>query len=360
MAFDLDSALGDTIRIGASDLHVKVGAAPRIRVAGRLVDLPGSQVVTTEEAEAIQRQVITVDPKRSELERNGSTDASYYNGQGRFRASAFTQRGLPSFVFRAVPEAPPADTLGLPRAVVGFAEALRGLVVVTGPTGSGKSTTCAAIVGLVNQTRDCHILTIEDPIEFLHADQRAIVCQREIGLDAPSYHVALRAAMRQDPDVIMVGEVRDEETAMTALRAAETGHLVLCTMHTIDASETVQRFVDLFGEQRGPLARQMLGGTLVGVCSQRLVPGANGGMALNAEVLVNSARVRDLITEQASLAEIHKAIKEGDFYGMQTFDQSLLGHVRDGGISEEDAIHYASAPHDFRLALQQAGVGAGL
>ena len=215
--------------------------------------------------------------------------------------------------------------------MVGFAEALRGLVVVTGPDRArARAPPAPPIVGLVNQTRDCHILTIEDPIEFLHADQRAIVCQREIGLDAPSYHVALRAAMRQDPDVIMVGEVRDEETAMTALRAAETGHLVLCTMHTIDASETVQRFVDLFGEQRGPLARQMLGGTLVGVCSQRLVPGANGGMALNAEVLVNSSRVRDLITEESSLAEIHKAIKEGDYYGMQTFDQSLLAHVRDG------------------------------
>jgi len=359
MAFDLDAALGNALRIGASDLHVKVGSSPRIRVAGRLVDLPGSSPVSVEDAGGIQRQVITSETKRSELERNGSTDASYYNGEGRFRAAAFTQRGLPSFVFRAVPDAPRADRLGLPDSVIGWAEAKRGLVVVTGPTGSGKSTTCAAIVDLINLTRDCHILTIEDPVEFLHADRRAIVCQREIGLDAPSYHVALRAAMRQDPDVIMVGEVRDEETAMTALRAAETGHLVLCTMHTVDASETVQRFVDLFGEQRGPLARQMLGGALVGVCSQRLVPAARGGMALNAEVLVNSSRVRDLISEQASLPEIHKAIHEGDYYGMQTFDQSLLVHVRAGTISRADAMSYASEPHDFRLALQQAGVPAG-
>jgi twitching motility protein PilT len=358
MAFDLDAALGNTLRIGASDLHVKVGSAPRIRVSGRLVELPGSVPVTPEDAEVVRRQVITVDSKRSELERNGSTDASYYNGEGRFRASAFTQRGAPSFVFRAVPEAPSADQLGLPPAVMGWAEAKRGLVVVTGPTGSGKSTTCAAIIDLINSSRECHVLTIEDPIEFLHLDQRAIVCQREIGLDAPSYHVALRAAMRQDPDVIMVGEVRDEETAMTALRAAETGHLVLCTMHTIDASETVQRFVDLFGEQRGPLARQMLGATMVGVCSQRLVPATRGGMALNAEVLINSTRVRDLIVERASLSEVHKAIHEGDYYGMQTFDQSLLTHVREGRVSAEDAMGYASEPHDFGLALQQAGMPA--
>jgi twitching motility protein PilT len=359
MAFDLDAALGNTVRIGASDLHVKVGAAPRIRVSGRLVDLPGSNPVSPEEAEGVQKMVITTEAKRAELVHNGSTDASYYNGEGRFRASAFTQRGLPSFVFRAVPDAPPAETLGLPPAVLQWAEVKRGLVVVTGPTGSGKSTTCAAVIDVINKTRDCHILTIEDPIEFLHADQRAIVCQREIGLDAPSYNVALRAAMRQDPDVIMVGEVRDEETAMTALRAAETGHLVVCTMHTIDASETVQRFVDLFGEQRGPLARQMLGGTLVGVCSQRLVPATKGGMALNAEVLMNSARVRDLINESAALPEIHKAIHEGDYYGMQTFDQSLLSHVTAGTISEEDAMSYATEPHDFRLALQAAGVPVG-
>ena len=355
MAFDLDAALGNALRIGASDLHVKVGAAPRIRVSGRLVELPGSRPITPDEAEHIQGLVVTAEAKRSELALNGSVDASYSNGEGRFRASAFTQRGLPSFVFRAVPEAPPAETLGLPETVVGWAGAKRGLVVVTGPTGSGKSTTCAALIDLINESRDCHVLTIEDPIEFLHADRRSIVCQREIGLDAPNYHVALRAAMRQDPDVILVGEVRDEETAMTALRAAETGHLVVCTMHTIDAAETVQRFVDLFGGQRGPLARQMLGGTLVGVCSQRLVPAVRGGMVLNAEVLVNSARVRDLITEQASLAEIHEAINDGDFYGMQTFDQGLLTHVTAGRVTEGDAMAFASEPHDFGLALRQAG-----
>ena len=359
MSFDLDAALGNTVRIGASDLHVKVGAAPRVRVAGRLVDLPGSSVVTPEEGEAVSRLVVRAPAKQGELEEIGSTDASYATESHRFRATAFKQRGYPSFVFRAVPDAPEADTLGLPEGVIGWGDVKRGLVVVTGPTGSGKSTTCAAVIDRINSTRDCHILTIEDPIEFLHEDKRAIVCQREIGQDAPSYHVALRAAMRQDPDVIMVGEVRDEETAMTALRAAETGHLVVCTMHTIDAADTIQRFVDFFGEQRGPLARQMLAGTLVGVCSQRLIPSQRGGMALNAEVLMNTSRIEDLIVEGMSVSEVHKAIKEGDFYGMQSFDQSLLELVRNGDVAEDEALGYSSAPNDFRLALQQAGVGAG-
>ncbi|HYI35971.1 MAG TPA: PilT/PilU family type 4a pilus ATPase [Thermoleophilaceae bacterium] len=356
MPFDLDAALENTVRIGASDLHVKVAAVPRVRVAGRLVDLPGSSQVTPEDADSVRDTVVTAPAKRSELDEYGSTDASYGAHGHRFRATAFTQRGFPSFVFRAVPDAPDAGELGLPGAVAGWGDEKRGLVVVTGPTGSGKSTTCAAIIDRINQTRDCHILTIEDPIEFLHEDKRAIVCQREIGHDAPSYHVALRAAMRQDPDVIMVGEVRDEETAMTALRAAETGHLVVCTMHTIDASDTIQRFVDFFGEQRGPLARQMLAGTLVGVCSQRLIPRIRGGMALNAEVLVNTSRIQDLITEGMSVSEVHKALKEGDFYGMQSFDQSLLELVREGSVSQEDALSYSSSPNDFRLSLQQADV----
>ncbi len=359
MSLDLDAALENTVRIGASDLHVKVAAAPRVRVAGRLVDLPGSSPVTLEEAEIVRQQVINSPAKQAELDDGGSADASYASGDLRFRATAFRQRGFPSFVFRAVPDAPDADALGLPSAVAGWGEVKRGLVVVTGPTGSGKSTTCAAVIDRINSTRDCHILTIEDPIEFLHEDKRALVCQREIGQDAPSYHVALRAAMRQDPDVIMVGEVRDEETAMTALRAAETGHLVVCTMHTIDAADTIQRFVDFFGEQRGPLARQMLAGTLVGVCSQRLIPSSRGGMALNAEVLMNTARIEDLIVEGMSVSEVHKAIKEGDFYGMQSFDQSLLELVRNGEVAEEDALGYSSSPNDFRLSLQQAGVGNG-
>jgi len=355
MAFDLDSALDDTIRVGASDLHLKVPSPPRIRVAGRLMNLPRQESLRPEDTLAVKEQVLKSDLKRSEFEKNGSADLSYYTPKGRFRVSAFSQRGSASFVFRAVPTAPQASHLGLPETVANWSDARRGLVVVTGPTGSGKSTTCAAIIDRVNRRRPCHILTIEDPIEFLHTDREAIVCQREIGLDAPSHHVALRAALRQDPDVILVGEVRDEETAMTALRAAETGHLVLCTLHTIDAAETVQRFIDLFGGGRSGLARQMLAATLVGIASQRLVPAQSGGMALNAEVLVNSSRIRGLIQESASQDELRKAVSEGDYYGMRTFDQCLLDLVMTRKVSETEALDFSNNEHDFKLMLDAAG-----
>ena len=204
-------------------------------------------------------------------------------------------------MFRAVPVAPRTEELPAGGRDL-LADAQRGLIVITGPTGSGKSTTGAAVVDLINSRRPLHILTIEDPIEYLHRDAEAIVCQREIGLDAPTYHTALRAALRQDPDVILIGEVRDEETAMTALRAAETGHLVICTLHTLNATETVQRFIDLFGDRQSSLARQMLAATLVGITSQRLVPGRDGSLVLNSEVLVNSARIRDLIARASPRA----------------------------------------------------------
>ena len=339
MAFDLDTALSDTIRVGASDLHVKVPAVPRIRVAGRLMDLPSHEALSPEDTLAVKERVLTSEIKRAEFESNGSADLSYYTPNGRFRVAAFSQRGSASFVFRVVPPAPRAEDLRLPETVSSWSDARRGLVVITGPTGAGKSTTCAAILDGINRRRACHLLTIEDPIEFLHPDRKAIVCQREIGLDAPSHHVALRAALRQDPDVIMIGEVRDEETAMTALRAAET----------------VQRFTDLFGQNRAVLARQMLGGTLVGICSQRLVPAVDGGLALNAEVLVNSSRMREMIVEAKPQSEIRKAISEGSFYGMRTFDQCLLGLVTSGEVKETDAIDFATSGHDFKLMLEQAG-----
>jgi len=353
MGFDLDTALADTIRIGASDLHLKVPSAPRVRVAGRLMALPRRESLSPEDTLAVKEQVMPSEIKIREFEQNGSSDFSYFNGTGRFRVSAFSQRGSASFVFRVIPGAPDAERLGLPPTVMSWADAMRGLVVITGPTGAGKSTTCAALLDRINRKRACHILTIEDPIEFLHPDHQAMVCQREIGLDAPNYHVALRAALRQDPDVIMIGEVRDEETAMTALRAAETGHLVVCTMHTIDAAETVQRFVDLFGEHRAPLARQMLSATLVGVCSQRLIPASPESMVLNAEVLVNSSRIRDLITEGGAPNHMHIAIRQGGYYGMRSFDQSLLELVVSGAVTEAQAMDYATNGHDFKLALEQ-------
>ena len=283
--------------------------------------------------------------------RRGSADLSYVSGGGRFRVAAFNQRGSASFVFRSVLKPPSADELGLPEVVMGWADELRGLIVVTGPTGTGKSSTSACILRAINESRQCHVITIEDPVEFLHDDVQALISQREIGIDAPSHHEALHSAMRQDPDVIMIGEVRDEETAVTALRAAETGHLVLVTMHTLNAGETIQRFVDLFSSGRSELARRMLASTLVGVVSQRLVPGIGGGRRLNAEVLVASSRVRDLIDEGADHSAIQTAIFEGDYYGMRTFDQDLLEQVQSGGVSRDDAIALATNPHDFKLML---------
>jgi twitching motility protein PilT len=354
-SFDLDALLTETVRLGASDLHLKVPAPPRVRIHGDLVELEGAPPLTPEAAAEIKQRVLTSEVKRSQYEERGSADCSYYTDAGRFRVSAFSQRGAASFVFRAIPIAPDVQRLGLPEKVLSWAEAKRGLIVVTGPTGTGKTTTTAAIVELVNHSRPCHIITIEDPIEYLHTDRKAVVCQREIGLDVPTYHVALRAALRQDPDVIVIGEVRDEETAMTALRAAETGHLVLCTMHTLNASETVQRFIDLFGERQVSLARQILASTLVGVCSQRLLPGAEGGRVLNAEVLVTTERVRDLVSHGGPQAELQGAIAEGEYYGMRTFDQDLLQKVAAGLITVDDAIAFASREHDFKLSLAATG-----
>jgi len=356
MGFDLDAALARTLELGASDLHLKVPSRPRVRVAGELKDLVGTDPLRPDDTAAVRDHVLGSAIKRRQYDEQGSTDLSYYTPTGRFRVAAFTQRGSASFVFRAIPDAPDAQVLGLPKVITSWADALRGLVVVTGPTGSGKSTTCAAIIGLINQRRSCHVLTLEDPIEYLHSDDRALICQREIGTDAPAYDEALRAAMRQDPDVMLIGEVRDEQTATTALRAAETGHLVLCTMHTINASETVQRFVDLFGSSRSLLARQMLSSTLVGISSQRLVPALDGRLTLNAEVLVNTSRVRDLIAEGRPQKDLNEAIFEGEYYGMRTFDQCLLSLLRDDRVSRDQAMAFATSQHDFKLMLVSAGI----
>jgi twitching motility protein PilT len=356
MGFDLDAALARTLELGASDLHLKVPSRPRVRVAGELTDLEGTAPLSPVDTAEVRDRVLRSEVKRRQYDERGSADLSYHTADGRFRVAAFTQRGTASFVFRAIPEAPDAESLGLPKVITSWADALRGLLVVTGPTGSGKSTTCAAILDLINRRRQCHILTIEDPIEYLHEDGRALICQREIGTDAPDYHEALRAALRQDPDVVLIGEVRDEQTAMTALRAAETGHLVLCTMHTINAAETVQRFIDLFGDSRAMLARQMLAATLVGISSQRLIPAVDGRLTLNAEVLVNTSRVRDLIADGAVQKEVQQAVAEGDYYGMRTFDQCLLSLVRSERVGREQAMAFATSPHDFKLMLVSAGL----
>jgi twitching motility protein PilT len=353
MALDLDTILNRAVAAGASDIHLKAPAQPRMRIAGELLAMDAQPALTAADAELLKDQILKSDLKKQVYESRGSADLSYHTDAGRFRVAVLSHRGSPAFIFRVIPEAPAATMLGLPPLVLSWSAAREGLVVVTGPTGSGKSTTSAALLRIINETRPCHIVTVEDPIEFLHTDRRALVTQREIGLDADTYPGALRSVLRADPDVILVGEVRDEETAITALRAAETGHLVICTMHTTGAAETVQRFAELFTERSPALARQMLSSTLVGIVSQRLVPRSGGGLVLNAEAMLNSERMRGAIAKGAT-SDIHQVIAEGQYYGMQTFDQDLIEKVRDGVIDRDQAVSYAASPHDFKLRLAGA------
>src|SRR5689334_23352675 len=319
VSLDLDAALAEANALGASDLHVKVPARPRARIGGVRKPLPDSEPVTPADTELLMHKVLSSDTKRAQFEQRGAVEVSYYTHEARFRASVFSQRGSVALIFRLITEAPTPDGLGIPETVLDWHTAKQGLVIVGGPTGSGKSTTSAVVIRLINEVRQCHIVTIEDPIEYLHPDIEALVSQREIGVDAPNFHDALRSALRQDPDVILVGEVRDEETAMTALRAAETGHLVFCTIHTSGAAESIQRFVELFGERNENAARELLAASLVGVVSQRLIPALDGRLVLNPDVLVATARVRDMLREGAPASALGEAMIEGGYYGMQTF-----------------------------------------
>jgi twitching motility protein PilT len=351
--FDLDTALRETVELGASDLHIKPGCRPRVRVEGELHELNGYGPVDRDALQRIAKAVLVSDLKLAVLEQDGSADLSYDGESGRFRVSVFRQRGGTSFIFRTIPDAPDFDELGLPEVVLTWIAAPQGLVIVTGPTGSGKSTTSAALLRRINENRSCHIVTVEDPIEFIHRDAKALVSQREIGADAPTFSGALRAALRQDPDVIMIGEIRDEDTAMTALRAAETGHLVFATLHTSGAADTVARLMELFAVRGSGLGRQMLAASLVGIISQRLVRGAGGRRRVNAEVLVNTARMRECLSDGGDAAELQQIIAEGDYYGMQTFDQSLLDLVNREEVSVDEATAMAINAHNFRLELAQ-------
>ena len=248
------------------------------------------------------------------------------------------------------------EELGLPPAIRALAEERRGIILLTGTTGSGKSTTLAAMIDHINQRRAEHIITLEDPIEYLHSDKRSIINQREVGSDTKSFARAMRRVLRQDPDVILIGEMRDEETVRTALSAAETGHLVLSTLHTLDATETINRIIDFFPPHLQQQARVMLASTLRGAVSQRLVPTVDGkGRVAASEVMIVTGRVEDLILNPEETGKISQVIAEGDYYGMQTFDQSLLGHVEAGRVSEKVAMDYASSPHDFKLMLASSG-----
>jgi twitching motility protein PilT len=355
--FDIDSALRTLVERGGSDLHVKVGVPPTARMQGELAPLEGYPPLKPEDTEHAFQDMAEV-RSVTEFEECGEADFSYsVPGLSRFRVNAFKQRGSISVVCRAIPfEIRSVDDLGLPPVVTKLAEEQRGIILVTGTTGSGKSTTLAAMIDHINRTRTNHIVTLEDPIEYLHQDKNSIINQREVGSDTESFARAMRRVLRQDPDVILIGEMRDEETVRTALSAAETGHLVLSTVHTLDATETINRIVDFFPPHLQHQARVMLASTLKGAIAQRLVPDITGdGRVPASEILVVTGRVKDLIMNPEETGKITEVISEGEYYGMRTFDQALLQYVMEGKVTEDVALEYASSPHDFKLMLAAGG-----
>ena len=349
MAFDLEAALKRVIETGGSDLHLKVPSPPLIRIHGKLQPITGADKLMPNDTEEVFRQMVTDEGKREEFQRDRELDFSFgMQGAGRFRVNAFHQRGSISFVFRAIPsDIKTVEELNLPPAINDLADEERGIILVTGTTGSGKSTTLAAMIDRMNTHHHKHIVTIEDPIEFLHRDKNSI------------FKAALKRVLRQDPDTILVGEMRDEETVRTALSAAETGHLVLSTLHTIDAPESINRIIDFFEPHMQPQARAMLAGTLKGVISQRLARTADGnGRVAVCEVLKATARIKDMIMDPSMTGNIPEAIAEGAYYGMQTFDQALLGHLQASRIDMDEALSMATSPHDFKLMAASGGASA--
>ena len=353
---DIHELLRYVVDSKGSDLHLKAGGPPSVRVSGNLAktDFPAMDQSTC----ATAAQELMNDEQTLVLKEMGEVDFAYSEpGVGRFRVNVHRQRGSVAIAARLVlPGAPSFHELMLPPVVEALANEHRGLLLVTGPTSSGKTTTTGAIINHINSTRPCHILTIEDPIEILHRDILADVTQREIGQDTTDFATALRAAMRQDPDVIFVGEIRDYETVNAALQAAETGHFVIATMHTTNVTETISRMIDFFPPHQAQQVRVALAGSLVGVISQRLLPRVGGGRAAAIEILVSNGRVRDLILDPDKTHELHDIVAEGDFYGMQTFDQALLALYQAGLVELEDARNAATNAHDFELVLRQSGL----
>ena len=354
---DLAQILIDAVGRGASDIVIKAGNSPLARIKGELIRMyPDAPKLMPPDTEQMARQMMP-EYRIKEFENEQEADFAYaVPGLGRFRVNAFKQRGSTSLVMRSIPmEAPTFESLNLPDVVRQLAEEDRGIVLVTGTTGSGKSTTLAAMIRHINATMHKHIVTIEDPIEYLYRDEESGINQREIGSDTASFKRALRRVLRQDPDVILIGEMRDEETVQTALSAAETGHLVFSTLHTADAAETVNRILEFYPAGEQTQARSVLASTLKGVISQRLVPTADGtGRTAILEVLRTTGRVHDTIKE-GSVSDLPDIISEGAFYGMQSFDQALYNAVRSGLIDMETALGHATRPHDFKLLVQGEG-----
>jgi twitching motility protein PilT len=355
--FDVKAALRELVEKDGSDLHLKVGSAPLYRVHGDLALDPSAAQLSAEDTEGALRELLKDPSKLEDFEQEHEVDFSFEIPEvARYRVNAFKQRETTSLVCRAIPhKISTIEELSLPTVVRELAEEERGIILLTGTTGSGKSTTLAAMIDHMNNTMSKHIVTIEDPIEFVHSDKRSAINQREVGMDTASFKRALRRVLRQDPDVILVGEMRDEETVQTALSAAETGHLVLSTIHTVDATESINRMLDFFPPHQHGQARSMIAGTVRGVISQRLVPGADGGRVAVCEILRMTGRVRDMIMDPSQTGKLVEVITSGGYYGMQTFDQALFGHVKAGRVTFEDAMRVASSPHDFKLLMQSDG-----
>lgn len=349
---ELNEILSVALKARASDVHLKAGLPPTYRIDGSLRPHPKATRLTPDEMRMMAMSIMN-ERQRQRFEEEHEVDLAYgVPGLGRFRVNVFSQRGSISMVLRFIPfEIKSLDELTLPPVLKKIAAETRGLVLVTGATGSGKSTTLAAMIDCINANRTAHIVTIEDPIEYLHKDKSSIINQREVGFDTTGFQVALKSALRQDPDVILVGEMRDYETIETALTAAETGHLVLSTLHTIDASETINRIISVFPPFQQRQVRLQLAGVIKGIISQRLVPRADGkGRVPAIEVLVSTARTRELIDDKEKTKLLRDTIQQGFVsYGMQTFDQSLMGLLKQELITFDEALRQCSNPDDFKL-----------
>ena len=343
------------VQSGASDLHVKVGTYPMMRVRGTLIPATEERRLEHEDVVAMAAAVLPAG-HRDKFRDNHEVDLAYsVAGLGRFRCNAFQQRGTIGMIFRVIPmRVASIEDLLLPKVLKKIATEERGLVLVTGTTGSGKSTTLAALIDEINSTRTAHVMTIEDPIEYLHRDNRSVINQREIGVDTRSFGDALRSALRQDPDVILVGEMRDMETIQTALLAAETGHLVFSTLHTLDATETINRIIAVFPPHQQKQVRIQLSSVIKAVISQRLMPKTDGkGRVPAVEVLITTAFIRDAILDKEKSHLIHGAIAQGTSqYGMQTFDQSIFSLYEQGLVTYDEALRWATNVDEFKLKVQ--------
>jgi twitching motility protein PilT len=356
---NLNEILTIAVKAKGSDIHIKTGLPPIVRIDGKLHPIPNAQRLSPEIVGGMAASMMNDRQKRI-FEENSEVDLAYaVPGLGRFRVSCYRQRGTVAMVFRAISvKIPNLDDLNLPPALKKLCLEERGLILITGTTGSGKSSTLAAMIDHINQSRTCNIITIEDPVEFLHRDNKSIISQREVGTDTPTFATALKGALRQDPDVILVGEMRDYETVETAMTAAETGHLVMSTLHTMDAQETINRIIGVFPPYHQRQVRIQLAGIIKGIVSQRLVPRADGkGRVPAVEVLLGTARVRECIDDKDKTKQIRDAIAQGFVsYGMQTFDQSLMKLLTSKLITYEEALRQCSNPDDF--ALKVSGISS--